>query len=288
MGLLIRWFSALISILPEGLALALGRGAGGLFGSVIRYHRKDAVAALQGCLPHLAPTEIQSTLHTMYRNLGMNLVESLRYRKVDEAFIQTHSRWEGREYIEEAMGRGKGVLGLTAHTGNWELLASMAAQEGYPMHIVVKAIKSPSVNRVIVKVREHQGLGVIDRRNALRECVRTLKRGGIVGFVLDQNMIDREGVFVDFFGQPACTTPGLAQLAALTQAPILPMFALRLGPRMHLKKILPPLDPPADRKPETIRQATQEYTRIIEQVIREHPEQWIWMHRRWKTQPVEG
>jgi KDO2-lipid IV(A) lauroyltransferase len=106
--------------------------------------------------------------------------------------------------------------------------------------------------------------------------------------MLDQNMTRTEGVFVDFFGRPACTTPGLAYLAAQSQAPVVPIFLLRNPDHRHTFRVLPVIDPPPDRQPDTMREYTQRYTAVLEGVIREHPDQWIWIHRRWRTQPASG
>lgn len=270
---------------PLSRVLALGRGLGWLYGSLIRYHRRDAREALAFSLPEIGPARRRTILNEMYAQLGMNLVEVLRLAGGQTADLDERVTIEGEETIREALKRGRGVLVLTAHLGNWDLLAMYAGRRGYPLTVISKTVRPAAVNEMWMRMRRESGVSIVPAHHSYRECLRVLKRNELVGFILDQNRPIEQGIFVDFFGRPACTSPGLAFLAAQSQAPVVPAFIHRESRKRHVLRILPLIEPPPDRSPENIRQATREYTTIIEQEIRRYPEQWIWLHRRWRTQP---
>lgn len=278
---LARFFSALS--LPA--ALSLGRGLGWVYGSVIRHHRKDAVEALQRSLPEIPEAGRKIILEKMYSNLGMNIAEEFRLGSVSSDYLASNILWEGESHVHTVLAEGKGLLVLTAHIGNWDLLCTIAPHFNYPTTIITKNIKNNAINKLWMEVRARFGLKFVPAHNSYRQCLTALRKNEIVGFILDQNMIDKEGIFVDFFGKPACTTPGLAYMSAQSGATVVPVFMIRQENGRHLVKCLEPIAPPPDRKPETIQEFTQRYTRVIEDVIRQYPDQWIWVHRRWKTKP---
>ena len=153
------------------------------------------------------------------------------------------------------------------------------------MTIITKILKNPVINRLWGGLRRKAGLNVIPSHNAYRACVRALKQNGLVGFMLDQNRPSNHGVFVDFFGRPASTTPGLAFMSAQTGAPVIPAFMRRTPNGRHVLEVKPLLEPPPDRKPETLLAWTATYTKIIEAEVRRYPDQWLWLHKRWKSRP---
>lgn len=283
--LILKGLSALFIAMPLAVALKLGRGMGWCFGSVIRYHRRDAIDALRRSLPETTEAERRRILNNMYRNIGMNVVEVLRMPFVTSQYLNDHITWEGEDYVRTALAAGKGVLVLTAHIGNFDMLCTIAPRFVHPTTIITKNIKNASVNRYWMEARERFGLKFLPAHHSYRQCLSALRNNEIIGFVLDQNMIRTEGVFVEFFGRPACTTPGLAFMSAQSKAPVIPAFIVRQPDGYHLVKASPPIPPPPDRKPETILEYTQLYTKAIENHIREYPDQWIWVHRRWRTVP---
>ena len=276
-----------LAALPLRLALALGRGLGWVYGNVVRYHREDAFEALRLSLPELDEATRRGVVKRMYASLGMNVVESMRLaggkpRRLDEL---VHIAPTDVDRLKETLARNQGVLILTAHIGNYDLLSVRAPDLGWPLMILSKDIKNKALNDFWMASRAKYGLQMVPAHNSYRACRAALKRNELIGFILDQNMIDKEGVFVEFFGRPACTSHGLAFMAAQTQAPIMTAFIVREphgDHRMYLGELL---EPPPDREPETMQAATQQYTKIIEDFIRQHPDQWIWIHRRWRTQP---
>jgi KDO2-lipid IV(A) lauroyltransferase len=279
--------SRLISALPLTFALALGRRLGWVFDYVIRYHRRDAIEALRFSLPEKTAAERRQILKRMYLNLGMTLIEELRMSRVTDQYMRDHVSWENESYARDILKVGKGVLVLSAHMGNWDLLCSIAPHFNYPVTIITKNIKNKGINEFWMESRRRFGLKFVPAHNSYRQCLAALRRNEIVGFILDQNMIWQEGIFVEFFGRLACTTPGLAFMAAQSGAAVLPVFMLRQPNGRHLVKVFPPLAPPPDRKPETILAYTQLYTKTIEDMVRQYPDQWIWIHRRWHTTTSE-
>ncbi len=285
MKLLLQAGSALFSRLSLPRALAVGRGLGWVYGSVIRYHRRDAFDALARAFPEWSPAGIRGIVRRVYANLGMNIAELARLPAASDETIRSLITIEGEEIAREALRRGKGALILSAHLGNWDLLCTFVPRLGYPLTIITKDIRNKALNEFWMAIRERFGLKFVPAHNSYRQCLHALKRNELVGFIFDQNMIADEGIFVDFFGRPACTSPGLAFMSAQSGAPVVPAFMVRQEGGRHVIRILPAIEPPPDRKPETIREFTQRYTRIVEDVVREHPDQWIWIHRRWRTQP---
>ena len=282
---LLQFISWLFSLLSPRAALAVGRGLGWIYGSVIRYHRRDAWEALARSLPEKTAAERRGILRRMYGNLGMNVVETARLPHVSEQHLKDTIDWEGEHHARDVLAAGKGLLVLSAHTGNWDILCTMAPRFNYPTTIITKRIKNKGINDYWMAARARFGLKFVPAHNSYRPCLAALRKNEIIVFILDQNMIRDEGLFVDFFGHPACTTPGLAYMSAQSGAAVVPVFMLRQPDGRHLVKALPPIAPPPDRKPETIAAYTQRYTKVIEDVIRANPDQWIWIHRRWRTTP---
>jgi len=282
---ILKGLCRLFGTLPLPAALALGRGMGWVYGSVIRHHRRDAEEALKRSLPEKSDTERHQILKSMYRHLGMNVAEELRLVSLSNAYLEDHIRWENETPIKTVLNAGKGMLVLTGHMGNWDLLCSIAPKFNYPTTIITKNIKNTAINTVWMEIRNRFGLKFVPAHNSYRQCLSALRKNEIVGFAIDQNMIDTEGVFVDFFGKQACTTPGLAYMSAQSGAAVVPVFMIRLEQGRHLVKTLPAIPPPPDRAPATIKEYTQLYTKVMEDIIRQYPDQWIWVHRRWKTVP---
>lgn len=270
-------------------ALARGAALGRLAGRVVRYHRRDAFDALGRAFPERSPAEIGALVDAMYAHFGKCAVEVRWLRRHGRAYAGARIRWDGRGVIDRLLEAGRGALLLTAHTGNWELLCTTTPLNGWPVAIVAKAVKNRYADAWVNRRRGRFGLRVLPARRSYRACVRTVRDNGLLGFVLDQNMIRTEGVFVEFFGRPACTTPGLAHLAARTGTPVVPVFGSRDAAGRHLVEVGAALDPPAGTDEPALREATQAYTRLIEAFVRAHPEQWTWGHRRWRTKlPAPG
>jgi KDO2-lipid IV(A) lauroyltransferase len=280
--MLMRFFAAL----PLPVALGIGRFFGFLYGSVIRYRRRYVLQTLQICFPEKTAAERVQIANNMYRNLGMNTVEIARLSGGATADLDARVSVEGEEYVRQALAQGKGALILTAHLGNWDLLGMYTAKRGYALTIISKEIKNEALNDMWMRLRSEFGVKIVLSHNSYRACLKVLKQNELIGFILDTNRPKDAGIFVDYFGRPACTTPGLAFMSAQAGAPVIPVFIHREGKDRHVIRALPALPPPPDREEATILKATQEYTRIIEEEVRRYPDQWLWVHKRWKNQPV--
>lgn len=283
---LLKLVSRFFSLMPLRLALAMGRGLGWVYGSVLRYHRQDALEALSRAFPESSPAERRRIVRRMYANLGMNVVETARMAHVSVDDLKSVMDWDPDSPARDTLANGKGLLVLTAHMGNWDLLCSVAPRFGYPTTIITKQLRHKGLNDYWMATRARFGLKFVPAHQSYRLCLTALRKNEIVGFILDQNMIRDEGIFVDFFGKSACTTPGLAYMSAQSGAAVVPVFMIREAHGRHRVRLLPAIPPPPDRKPETIRDYTQRYTRVVEDMIRQNPDQWIWIHRRWRTQPL--
>jgi KDO2-lipid IV(A) lauroyltransferase len=193
---------------------------------------------------------------------------------------------DGVEHLQRVMDEHGRALMLTAHLGNWEYLTAAHRLAGYPLSVVVRPLDSPSLDALAAAMRQKMGVALIDKRGALRPVLEVLRRGGLVGILLDQNTTRRESVFVPFFGRAASTSRSLALLAVRTGAPVLPVFARREGPGRHRVVIEPPLPRPRASDPEqAIVELTARCTAAIESAVRRTPEQWLWSHDRWRTRP---
>lgn len=220
-------------------------------------------------------------------NLGRSGGEFISIKKYTKENIKEFVVVEGWENFKSAHEEGKGVIFLTGHFGNWELLALAMSFLGYPTYVVVR----PLDNRLLDKrVNEMRGIGgnrVIYKKNALSESLKLLKRGEMVGFLLDQNVSRNEGVFVDFLGREACTNRGMALIALKSRALVIPAFIVREGPVSH--RIIFEKGVEIIRSgdiSEDIIRNTQRFTKIIESYIIRYPDQWLWVHDRWKTRPL--
>ena len=267
-------------------AYRLGRAIGFVFGRVVRPRRAYVLRTLAERLPETTPAERRRIADGMYRNLALNLVEFLRVAGGGLDEILGGVRVEGEDRLRGALKDGRGALFLVAHIGNWELMGMAAPRFGYPLTFLAKPIRNRTLNECTMRIRRETGVRILTPKQSYRDCLRVLKRNELLGFMLDINRPASRAVFVDFFGKPAATTPGLAYLSAHSRAPVLPVFIHRTGEGRHRLVVHDPIPPPLRRDPETIREATQVYTRAIEDEVRRKPEDWLWMHKRWRTQPT--
>ena len=199
--------------------------------------------------------------------------------------ITAQIRIEGLDHLRGVLERHGRALILTAHLGNWELLTLAPALTGYPLTVVVRALDSPALGAWADRLRRTAGVEVIDKREALRPVLGALRRGRLVGVLLDQNASRREGVFVPFFGRPASTSRAMAVLALRTRTPVIPAFTRRLAPGSHQITIQPPLPLPAAADEDAVKDLTAACTAAIEAAVRATPGQWLWAHDRWRTRP---
>jgi Kdo2-lipid IVA lauroyltransferase/acyltransferase len=208
----------------------------------------------------------------------------LAFAKLPSIRRENVARWircEGLEHFENARREGRGVLIATGHLGNWELSAFAHAWMTGPMTVVVRPLDNPWIDRLIQRRRELSGNRSIGKREIARPILKALAANQAVGILIDHNWTAASGVFVDFFGVPACSDAGLAKLAAHSGAPVIPGFAhWSESERRHVLRFYPPVPITGDAARDT---AVLQQT--FEQIVRAHPAEWLWIHRRWKTRP---
>lgn len=285
--ILVYCFYIFLNILPQKLSLKIGRLLGVLFYKIDKKHRKHTLNNLKIAFPDKSEKELNDISVKFYKNLGMVFVEIFRLDKYNESNIDyfVESNFES---IKNIYGK-QGILLLTAHFGNWELLAKTFGLKGYKGSVLARPLDNLYIEKILYRLRTASGNKVIyNRENAVKNIISALNARGIVGFLPDENASKRIGVFADFFGIKACTMPGMANIAAKTKLPVIPAFIVRINEKdsKHRLIIEPPLDIKytGDRKTDTMN-ILKIFNEKIEDIIKQYPEQWFWIHNRWKTRP---
>lgn len=276
--------------LSPAMADRLGRRLGDLAYLCLRRRRAVALDNLTTAFGGArTPRELRGLARRSFQHLGVTVAECCRLFFGPPGAMMGRIQVDGLPHLKAAMGQERGAFLLSAHFGNWELLAAAHVLTGYPLSVVIRPLDNPAMEAVVARCREKVGLRLIPKREALREVVAALARGEMVGILLDQNVTVREGVFVPFFGRLASTSKGLALLALKTGAPVVPVFIHREPGGAHRVTVEPPV--PLQRSGDheaDVRENTAAFTRIIERHVVAHPEQWFWVHRRWKTRPPDA
>ena len=273
-------------LMPRRLLHAIGSLAGSVGYWVDVRHRRVALRNLRAAFgSSLAKREARLLARNCWRHFGTVILDAAAFPRYSAASVGSMVHYEGLEHIRAAYESGRGVLLFSGHYGHWELVAAMQGFLGMPVALVTRPLDNPLLERMLTRLRARSGNTIIHKQGAVREMIRQLRRGGGVAIVIDQDARD-EGVFVPFFGRPASTTPTLAWLALRTGAAVIPVFSVP-RPDGSYRVVYEPevrFTPTDDRRSDVVR-LTAICTSIIERWVREHPEIWLWMHRRWKTRP---
>jgi KDO2-lipid IV(A) lauroyltransferase len=299
---LLKAISLFIRLLPFKIALSLGEMLGLL--SYYLFPSRRAITVTNLKLTRLwSNLQINCIAREVAKSMGKNIIEFLRLPSLSQKRMNHYIEWEGLEHLENAFTQNRGVFILTAHLGNWDLIASAVALKGYRVNLITKHLKIGILNKFWLSYRAKMGINQLYRQGSLREIISALKNNELIGFVLDQHTKSTDGIIVDFFNRPAWTTPSLAVLSQRYNVPVVPGFIIRQPNQKHKIIFEPPITflqprwdgvyPPMSIRgtvaqqstnEETIRYNTQVYTNVIERYVRKYPEQWIWMHRRWKKE----
>jgi len=267
---------------PLPLAARLAHAYAGLLDRALPRLRRVAETNLAFALPELDAARRTQVVDGVFRSIGRVLLTFARFPSFDRANIGKFIRCEGEEHVEAAFRRGRGVLFATAHMGNWELSAFAHALYRAPMRFVVRPLDNPYIDRLVERRRALSGNRPIFKRDFARSILKALAANEAVGILMDQNDAADSGVFVDFFGVPACASTGLAKLAAHSGAAVIPGFALwSEAERRFVLRFYPPVAITGDAACDTRAINAQ-----LEEVVRAHPDQWLWVHRRWRTRPA--
>jgi KDO2-lipid IV(A) lauroyltransferase len=280
-------FIKILGILPRPLARAAGIGLAWVVYLLHVRLRQVGMRNLAMAFPEKTEAERARILRGEFASLGRQLAEVCHFPKYTRENVEQVVLYDGFENYARARERGRGVLFLTAHFGGWELSAFAHSLHGHWMHVVSRAMDNGYLDRLIQQYRTMHGNRTVDKDDFVRGLLAAMKAGEVVGILMDTNMTPPQGIFVDFFGIPACTASGLARIALRTDAAVVPTFTiwdaalgkyrLRFDPALELVR--------TGELEEDIRLNTQKLTSIIEEYVRKYPEQWLWVHRRWKTRP---
>jgi KDO2-lipid IV(A) lauroyltransferase len=277
----------LLGILPRSAARLAGASFASVAYTLRTPLRRAAMKNLQLAFPEWSDAQREQTIRRMIRQVGWMAGEFSQFPRYTRERIEQIVTIDGEENFDAAQRRGKGVLFLTGHMSAWELAPFAHARYGHPLHFLVRPIANRRVDELINGYRCLSGNLPIDKNKSARAILKVLGGGGTIGILADHNTALEEGVFVEFFGIPASTTSGLARIALRTDAAVVPGFLswddalrkYRLGflPAVELSRT-------GDEEADVV-ENTARFMRIVEGWVRAHPDQWLWVHKRWKTRP---
>jgi KDO2-lipid IV(A) lauroyltransferase len=276
-----------LEVLPRPLARGAAAAGTRLLLAARPKLRKTAERNLGLAFPDWKEPQRRAILRGMTRNLGWMAAEFARFPKYTKENIEKVVILDGHENFLAGQSRGKGVLYLTGHIGAWELSSFAHALYGFPLHYMARPLDNKPLDEMVNRYRGLSGNLPIFKNESARTMLRVLKEAGTIGILADQNTMPSEGVFVDFFGTPACTTTGIARVALHTDAAVVPGYAFW---DESLRKYRLRFEPPVDlvRTGDTERDVlenTKRFAKVTEEIIRKHPDQWVWIHARWKNRP---
>jgi KDO2-lipid IV(A) lauroyltransferase len=284
----VAWtFVKTLGVLPRPVARAVASAGASLLLLLLPKLRKTAEFNLRLAFPEWTHERRRDVMRKMTRNLGWMAAEFARFPKYTAENIEQTVVLDGHENFLAGKNRGKGVLFLTGHIGAWELSSFAHGLYGFPLRYMARPLDNKPLDAMVNHYRGLSGNEPIFKNESARVMLRVLKEAGTVGILADQNTMPGEGVFVDFFGTAACTTTGIARVALHTDAAVVPgyvywdegmrKYRLRFGPPVELVRT-------GDTERDVVAN-TQKFAKVIEEIVRKHPEQWVWIHARWKTRP---
>ncbi|HJZ66327.1 MAG TPA: lysophospholipid acyltransferase family protein [Candidatus Acidoferrum sp.] len=288
LGFAIAWLLLkFLGFLPRRLARGVAAFTASMLLVLLPKFRRVAMFNLHLAFPDWPDGRRKTAIQNMTRYLGWQAVEFARFRRYDRESIDEIIEIEGHENFLQAQRRGQGVLILTGHIGAWELSSFAHAVYGYPMHYMARPLDNARLDAFVNRYRSLSGNQPIYKNESARAVLKSLNNAGVVGILADQNTLPEEGAFVDFFGKTACTTTGIARLALHTEAAVVPGYAywdtgaqkykLRFEPEVEISN--------TGNSEHDIIENTQRFAKITEEIIRKFPDQWVWVHARWKTRP---
>jgi KDO2-lipid IV(A) lauroyltransferase len=276
-------------LLPRSLGALIIRAIASFAYWVDVHHRHIAIVNLRIAFPEISDKERSRIARKSFQNTAMNLLEISWLPSLTPSNIASLVDYDpqmGLENYRAAQAKGKGILYLTGHFSSWELLPSAHALHGYPLSFVTRPLDNFPFERYLLRIRESKGNRVINKKNSARQILKELKSGGAAGILMDQNTSPQEGVFVNFFGIPAATTTSVALFALRTESPVIAGYLTPMRSGRYTISFLPPIE--VVRTGDMTRDLeinTRMFNEVLEQIIREQPESWLWGHKRWKYQP---
>ena len=278
---------AAVRPLPLPVAQVLGRLVGyAAYALLGRYRRLTWAHLREAFGPRLSETIQRRIAQRVFVNLGKTALEWFVIERLSPARIRRLVEVQGLSHLRRSLAQGRGVLAVSAHFGNWELLAIALASLGFEGGVLARRLRYPEYERFLRTLRARKGVATY-ARGSLKDVAGVLRTNQIIGMMPDQDLDSLEGVFVEFFDRPAYTPVGPAALALMTGAPIIPCFIIRIGRRFRVVMEEPIPIPRSEDRARALVEITQAWSRVVESYIRGYPDHWVWMHRRWKTQPHE-
>ncbi|HWZ25047.1 MAG TPA: lysophospholipid acyltransferase family protein [Verrucomicrobiae bacterium] len=283
----VRVLLKILEVLPRRIARPLAATAAHVLFLLSPKLRKTAEFNLRLAFPDWTATQRAAVIRKMTRNLGWMVAEFAHLPKYSKQNIEDLVILDGHENFLQGHQQGKGVLYLTGHIGAWELSSFAHALYGYPLHYMARPLDNRKLDQLVNQYRSLSGNRPIFKNESARTMLKVLKDAGTVGILADQNTMREEGVFVDFFGTPACATTGLARVALHTGAAVVPGYVY-WDPQLEKYRLR--FEPPVEltrtgNTDRDILENTQKFTKVLEQIIRKYPDQWVWLHGRWNTRP---
>lgn len=276
-------------IIPISIRRAIATTLARLGYYLLLKHKLIVVHNLTHAFPEKSLDEILKIAKASYTSFALILAEFSEIPYMNKDNLSQWITFKGLDHYTEACRKGKGVLLFSAHFGNWEIGNAALAITTKPLIFIYRILDSPFLEKAITYVRTTCNITSMDKENAMRPMIRALKKGETINILIDQNVAVYDGIFVNFFGRPACTTSGLALLAMHTGAPVLPVFTTRQPDGKYVLEIGPevPIVRSSNRDADVL-ENTQTFTKMIEDHIRKYPEQWFWLHQRWKTKRCQA
>ncbi len=284
--LIIRLLCFVFNLLPLGFALGCARVFGMLIYLVNKKRRLVAYANLKAAFKAgLSSRDRKRIVRGVYFNLAQSFIEVMRFPKIDKAYVEKYVSIANRELLDEAISRKKGVILLTAHFGNWELLALSGAILGYPVHILIREQKLSRLNVLLNRYRELRGAHTVSKGISVKELFKSLKENKLVGILADQDA-GRNGIFINFFGKLTSAPRGAFEIASKVDSVVLPVFMARQNGPHHRIFVENPIELEKGLDGESAsREGLQNFTGLLEEYIKKYPSQWLWLHKRWKSCP---
>ncbi|MFA5069608.1 MAG: lysophospholipid acyltransferase family protein [Candidatus Omnitrophota bacterium] len=273
-------------LLPYNIAITVGGACGKAVYMLLPRYRNLTRAHLEYAFNGSVTREwLIRVSRSVFVNLGMGAAEILSLPKIKHR-LDTFIDIQGRERVDKVISEGTGAVVVSAHLGNWELIPVYFARNGYKSHVVARPIYYEKFNDWVSSLRSCMGVNVIYRTDSAKKLIRFLRQKELIGIVADQDVDSLGGVFVDFFGKKAYTPSAPVKLAQACRVPIIPVFIVRSGLR-HKIYVEEPIYIDDTSDPEWITNYTKRWSDIVESYVRRYPEQWVWMHKRWKTRPYD-
>ena len=268
-------------VLPRSIGRLIFGYLGGLAFLLFTKSRRIALANLRLIYGKAVPDkEIRAVARRAFINLGRFAYDIVRFRRASPQNLRRVVKIMGQDHLDKALARGKGVIALTGHVGNWELLGAYFSLMGYPVSVIATRLKDPNLDELVVGMRQDSGLGVIERSRGVKEALRCLRRGEILGVLIDQDTAV-DSVVVDFMGRPAKTAVGPVKLASRTGAAIVPLAMLMTEEGGYRIEVKEPVYVTGDET--TLHEDVERCSKAVEAFIKAEPSQWVWMHKRWKS-----